>query len=136
MCTSTGPFALSLVPVLSSRQGTSMMAGRGLCSLLPPAFAAVPQDFVHFMVVPLSLTEPDKRISHTSGSSVSHSDGLRPTAWIQVCADMHGGPVRPGQSLLELCPGVRRALALAVEPFEKDFGCAVDEVITPVRVIR
>ncbi len=48
-------------------------------SPFPPAFAAVPQYFVPITVVPLPLSEPDKRISHTSGSSVSHSVGLCPT---------------------------------------------------------
>jgi len=38
---------------------------------LPPAFAAVPQYFFLIIVVPLPLSEPDKRISHTSGSSVN-----------------------------------------------------------------
>ena len=33
----------------------------------------MPPYFVHIIVVPLPLSEPDKRISHTSGSSVSHS---------------------------------------------------------------
>jgi hypothetical protein len=31
---------------------------------LPPAFAAVPQYFVHIIVVLLPLSEPDKQISH------------------------------------------------------------------------
>jgi hypothetical protein len=44
-----------------------------LFSRLPPAFAAVPQYFIHFIVVPRPLSEPDKRISHTSGSSAGHS---------------------------------------------------------------
>jgi len=31
---------------------------------LPPAFAAVPQYFIHFTVALLSLSKPDKRLSH------------------------------------------------------------------------
>ena len=36
---------------------------------------------------PLLDTQPDKRISHTSGSSANHSDCLQSTTWIQVFAD-------------------------------------------------
>ena len=39
----------------------------------------MPQYFVPITVVPLPLSEPDKRLSHTSGSSVSHLVGLRHT---------------------------------------------------------
>ena len=53
-----------------------MITGRSLFSLLPPAFAAVPQYLFHIPVDLLSLTEPDKRLSHTSGSSVRPSVGL------------------------------------------------------------
>ncbi len=38
---------------------------------LPPAFAAVPQYLVHTPVELPPLSEPDKRLSHTSGSSVA-----------------------------------------------------------------
>ena len=31
---------------------------------LPPAFAAVPQYFIHITVALLSLSEPDKQLSH------------------------------------------------------------------------
>ena len=31
---------------------------------LPPAFAAVPQYFIHIIVALLSLSEPDKQLSH------------------------------------------------------------------------
>ena len=44
----------------------------------------MPQYFVSITVVPLPLSEPDKRLSHTSGSSVSHSVGLCPTYPCQV----------------------------------------------------
>ena len=64
-----------------------MTTGQYLFSLFPPAFAAVPQYFVHITVELLSLTEPDKRLSHTSGSSVHHSVRLRPTTRVQVFAD-------------------------------------------------
>ncbi len=54
-----------------------MTTGRSLFSLFPPAFAAVPQYLVHTTVELLSLTEPDKRLSHTYGSSARHSVRLR-----------------------------------------------------------
>ena len=110
-----------------------MTAGRSVCfRCLPPAFAAVSQYAVHFTVVPLPLIEPDKRISHTYGSSVSHSVGLRSTTRIQVFADTHMGPVRPGQGLFEGFPGVCPTLALTVDPFEQDIGCVVDIGVTPL----
>jgi len=87
-------------------------------------------------VVPLPLSEPDKRLSHTSGSPVRHSVGLRSTTRVQVFADVRCRPVRPDQYLSELFPGVRPALALAVEPFEHDACRAVDIVAAPFRVIR
>ena len=102
----------------------------------PPAFAAVPQYFVHIKVVPLPLSEPDKRLSHTSGSSVGHSVCPRPAAWIQVFADANGRPARPGQCPVELLPGVCLALTLAVEPLEQDVRCVVDIGVAPIRVIR
>ena len=56
------------------RVGRSLPELQGdVCVLcLPPAFAAVPQYLVHTPVELLPLIEPDKRISHTYGSSVSH----------------------------------------------------------------
>lgn len=59
-----------------------MTTGRSLFSPLPPAFAAVPRYLVHITVDLLPLTEPDKRLSHTSGSSANHSDSLPATKWI------------------------------------------------------
>jgi hypothetical protein len=41
-------------------------------------------------VAPRPLTEPDKRLSHTSGSSVRPSVRLRPTTRVQVFADSGG----------------------------------------------
>ena len=35
---------------------------------------------------PLPLSEPDKRISHTYGSSAFHSAHVRSTTWIQINA--------------------------------------------------
>ena len=105
-------------------------------SLLPPAFAVVPQYFVHITVVPKPLSEPDKRISHTYGSSVSHSVSLPSTTWVQVFADSHGRPVQRLEGMSELLPGVAFALALAVEPFEQDVFCAIVVVVTPCRIIR
>ncbi len=113
-----------------------MTAGRGLFSLLPPAFAAVPQYSVHITVVPKPLSEPDKRISHTYGSSVSHSVSLHSTTGVQVFADFYGGPVELDKSPFKLVPGVAAALALAVEPFEQDLSYAGEVVVAPCRVIR
>ena len=96
----------------------------------------MPQYFVPITVVPLPLTEPDKRLSHTSGSSVSHSVGLRSTTRVQVFADTHSGPFRPGQSPLIVLPGVCLALALTVEPFEQNAPGTIDIVAAPLRVIR
>ena len=113
-----------------------MTTGRSLCSLLPPAFAAVPHYLIHFAVDLLSLTEPDKRLSHTSGSSVRHSVRLRSTTRVQVFAEPGFRPLHPGQSLFEALPGVCPALALAVEPFEQDLSSTMDIVGTPFQVIR
>ena len=124
------------MPDLSSRQEPSVTTGKSLFSLLPPAFAAVPQYLFHIPVDLLSLTEPDKRLSHTSGSSVRHSVSLRPTTRVQVFAESGFGPVHPGQSLLEPLPGVCLALALAVEPLEHDACCAIDIVAAPLQIIR
>jgi len=110
--------------------------GRSLCSLLPPAFAAVPHDLIHVAVDLLSLTEPDKRLSHTSGSSVGHSVRLHSTTRVQVFAEPGLRPLHPGQRLLEALPGVCPALALAVEPFEQDLSNTMDIVGTPFQVIR
>jgi hypothetical protein len=41
-----------------------MIPGRGMFLCLPPAFAAVPQYFIHTTVALLSLSEPDKQFSH------------------------------------------------------------------------
>jgi len=113
-----------------------MTTGPRLFSLFPPAFAAVPQYLVHISVELLSLTEPDKRLSHTSGSSVRYSVNLRSTTRVQVFADSWFGPPHPGQSLIEVFPGVCPALALAVEPFEQNSFSAVDIVAAPFQVVR
>ena len=99
-----------------------MTTGQYLFSLLPPAFAAVPQYFVHTIVVPLPLSEPDKRISHTSGSSVGHSLVIRSTKRVQVPLDAYVGPPGPRKRGLEPRPCIRPSLARAVEPFEKDLS--------------
>ena len=113
-----------------------MTTGPSLFSLFPPAFATMPQYLLHITVELLSLTEPDKRLSHTSGSSVHHSVRLRSTTRVQVFADSDFGPVPPGQCLSETFPGVCLALALAVEPFKQDmFGAIVIET-APFQVIR
>ena len=72
-----------------------MTTGPRLFSLFPPAFAAVPQYWVHITVELLPLTEPDKRLSHTSGSSVHHSVRLRSTIRVQVFADLSVGATSP-----------------------------------------
>ena len=86
----------------------------------PPAFAAVPQYLVHTPVELLPLSEPDKRISHTSGSSVSPSASRRSTTRVQVDADTRRGPAHPGQGLDKPGPRICPPLALAVEPGEQD----------------
>ena len=53
-----------------------MTVGRSLFSPLPSVFTTVPQYLDRITVVLLPLSEPDKRISHTSGSSVIHSASL------------------------------------------------------------
>jgi len=113
-----------------------MTVGRSLFSPFPPAFAAVPQYLFHITVELLPLSEPDKRLPHTSGSSVRHSVRLRPTKRVQVFADPGLGPVRPGQSLFEPFPGICLALALTVEPFEQDACGAIDIETAPFQVIR
>ena len=80
----------------------------------------MPQYLFHVTVDLLALTEPDKRLSHTSGSSVGHSVRLRSTTRVQVFAEPGFRPLYPGQGLVEALPGVCPALALAVEPFEQD----------------
>ena len=113
-----------------------MTTGRSLFSLFPPAFATVPHDLVHVSVDLLSLTEPDKRLSHTSGSSVCPSVRLRSTTRVQVFAEPGFRPLHPGQGLAEALPGVCPALALAVEPFEQDSCSAMNIVAAPFQVIR
>ncbi len=113
-----------------------MTVGRCLFSPLPPAFAAVPQYLFHITVDLLPLTEPDKRLSHASGSSVRHSVRLRSTTRVQVFADPGSGPFRPGQCLFETFPGICLALALAIEPFNQDMLCAIVIVDAPLQVVR
>ena len=72
----------------------------------PPAFAAVPQYLVHTPVELLPLIEPDKRISHTYGSSVSYSASLRSTTRVQVYADSRLGPSDLAKRLDETGPRV------------------------------
>ena len=79
----------------SSSRESPITQGRCLFSLFPPAFAAVPQYFFHITVELLALPEPDKRLSHTSGSSACYSVSLRSTAWVQVFADSYLGPPHP-----------------------------------------
>jgi len=113
-----------------------MTVGRCLFSPLPPAFTAVPQYLVRITVVLLSLTEPDKRLSHTSGSSVRLSVRLRPTIGVEVFADPWFRPVHPGQCLVETFPGICLALALAVEPFKHNACGAIDIVAAPLQIVR
>jgi len=110
--------------------------GRSLFSPFPPAFAAVPQYLFHITVALLPLSEPDKRLSHTSGSSVRYSVRLRSTTRVQVFADPGFGPVNPGQCLNETFPGVCLALTLAVEPFKQDMFCAIVIVAAPFQVVH
>ena len=96
----------------------------------------MPQYLFHIPVVLLPLPEPDKRISHTYGSSVGHSVCLRPTTRVQAFADAPGRPINAGQGLTKCWPGVCPALTLTVEPFEQYALYAMDIVGAPIRVIR
>jgi len=107
-----------------------------LFSLFPPAFAAVPHYLFHITVELLALSEPDKRLSHTSGSSARYSVSLRSTTWIQVFADSYSGPLNPLQCLVEVFPGICLALTLSVEPFEQDLSGSVDIVVAPFQIVR
>ncbi len=71
-----------------------------------------------------------------SGSSACHSVSLRSTTWVQVFVDTHPWPAYPGESLVELIPGICLALALAVEPFVQNARGAIDIGVTPLRVVR
>lgn len=79
---------------------------------------------------------PDKRISHTSGSSVNPSDRLYSTTWIQVFATNRTGPFVQFQYLLKPLPCTAWPLNLAVDPFKQDLGCVVNVATTFIRVIR
>ena len=122
--------------ILSSRQDPPEPEGRSLFSRYPPVFTAVPHYLDHGAVDLLSLTEPDKRLSQTSGSSGRPSVSLRPTTRIQIFADPRGRPFYPGQGLSECVPGVCLALALAVEPGQQNTFRAINIVAAPFRVIR
>ena len=87
-------------------------------------------------VVPQSLSEPDKRISQTSGSSVNLSDCLYATKWIQVLADRRFCPSDPVQSLSEAFPSVASTLTLSVDPFVQSTRRIVDVAATLFPIIR
>ena len=87
-------------------------------------------------VAPRSLPEPDKRISHTSGSSVDHSESLRPTTRIQVFADMRFGPPYPLQRLKVTLPCVCVLLAFTVQPFQQVPSHMAYVGVTCFRIIR
>ena len=87
-------------------------------------------------VVPRPLTEPDKRISHTSGSSVRHSESLRSTTRVQVYSDFRRGPSDPGKGADVGFPRICPPLALAVEPFEQDAFRVVGLEAAPILVVR
>ena len=92
----------------------------------------MPQYFFHIPVILLSLSEPDKRISHTYGSPVGHSVCLRPTKRVQVFAESRCvRPIQTGQSLPKCWPGVCPTLTLTVEPFEQYAFYAIDIVAAP-----
>ncbi len=88
------------------------------------------------LVVPQSLTEPDKRISHTSGSSVNHSDRLLYTTWIQVFADNRFRPSDVVKCLLEAFPCIARSLTLSIDPFKQNLRRMVNVAGTFSRVVR
>ena len=112
----------------------------GLGHIVPPLFAAyfhaVSQVFGPTFGSPRSLSEPDKRISHTSGSSVNPSDRLYSTTWIQVFANKRTWPFVQLQYFLKPLPCIAWPLTLAVDPFKQDLGCVVNVATTFVRIIR
>ena len=138
-CTKAATWRLSCVSVACQ---TCHRVGRRLpvlqddvCVLgWPPAFAAVPQDLVHAPVVLLPLSEQDKRLSQTSGSSMSHSararrhDGRagaglpRATSVMGSGGTPTSGPDKPFRlSMSGQWPPVTRSLHSAdVSPFTGD----------------
>jgi hypothetical protein len=67
---------------------------------LPPAFAAVPQYFIHITVALLSLSEPDKQLSHIRLPDKSFSTiplfetDSNPSGFSQWASLRRQGPVR------------------------------------------
>jgi hypothetical protein len=82
----------------------------------------VSQVFGHTFGSPRSLTEPDKRLSHTSGSSVNPSDRLYSTTWIQVFANNRTGPFIQFQYFLKPLPCIAWPLTLAIDLFNPGSG--------------
>ena len=121
---------------LSSRPRPTMALGLIVLPLLPHISMRCPKFFGHTFGSPRSLTEPDKRISHTSGSSVNPSDRLYSTTWIQVFADNRTRPFVQFQYFLKPLPCIAWPLTLAVDPFKQDLGCVVHVATTFIRVIR
>jgi hypothetical protein len=123
--------------ILSSRLGTPALLQAEVCFL---CFRLVSRRCHNISaiptVVPQSLTEPDKRISQTSGSSVNHSDRRYSTTWIQVFADNRSWPSDVVQGLSEAFPCVASSLTLAVDPLKKNPRGMVDVTVTSFPVIR
>ena len=103
----------------------------------PAAFTAVPQDLFHTPVAILSLTEPDKQLSHIRLLGLSLVC-LRPMTGVQVFVGSRFWPFYADYCLVKVGPGVSPELALAVEPFEQDLCCTMDMdiVAAPLRVVR
>ena len=121
---------------LSSRPRPTVALDLIVLPLLPHISMRCPKFFGHTFGSPRSLTEPDKRISHTSGSSVNPSDRLYSTTWIQVFADNRTRPFVQFQYFLKPLPCIAWPLTLAVDPFKQDLGCVVNVATAFIRVIR
>ena len=122
---------------MSSRSGPPMATGRRLFSPFAawfPGGATISQPYLRLFPDP--YTEPDKRISHTSGSSVNLSDCLQTTTRIQVFADNWCGPLNQLEYLLKPFPCIAGTMTFAINPFIQDSRRIVNVATTFVRIVR
>ena len=88
-----------------------------------PGGATLSQPYLQLFPGP--YTEPDKRISQTSGSPVNCSDRLVTTKWTQVFADIRLRPPNPLEGLQVAFPRIGSTLALTIQPLEQDPFCVI-----------
>ncbi len=81
----------------------------------------------YLRLFPGPYAEPDKRISHTSGSSVNYSDSRATTKWTQVFADIRPWPPDPLEGLQVAFPRIGSPLTLTIEPLKQDPRCVEKE---------